>query len=256
VDPRPIHATTPTTPLLYSRLADLWLLFSPPEEYEEEVTTFRARLLHHGVRDGASLLHLGSGGGCVDHHLAAWYRVTGVDISPDMIAQARRLNPGVEYVQGDIRDVRLDRLFDAVLVHDAITYMTSVAELEAVYRTAAQHLRPGGLMLALPEELKPRLAARPPAVTTRTEGDVVLTVLETNYDADPSDNTYEGVYVFLIRRGDDLRVEVDRHTVGVFELADFLGAIRRAGFDAHAERWELTEWGDEPELPLIVAVRR
>jgi SAM-dependent methyltransferase len=243
-------------PALYSRLADLWRVFSPPDEYAEEVATFRARLLRHGVPDGGSLLHLGSGGGSVDHHLVEWYRVSGVDISPDMIDQARLLNPRVEYVRGDIRDIRLGRSYDAVLVHDAIAYMTSVAELEAVYRTAAEHLRPGGIMLALPEELKSRLAASEPTATARAVGDIELTVLETHYDADPSDNVFESIYVFLIRQGDALRVELDRHVVGVFELDDFLGAIRRAGFDARAERWELSVWDDEPEMPLIVAVKR
>lgn len=75
--------------------------------------------------------------------------------------------------------------------------------------------------------------------------------METHYDRDPSDNTFESVYVFLIMEGNELRVEVDRHTVGAFELEDFLGAIRRAGFSAAAERWELSEWGDEPELPSL-----
>lgn len=68
---------------------------------------FRKRFRRHGVRDGARVLHLGSGGGSIDHHLKQNYRVTGVDIAPAMIAYAARLNPEGEYIQGDIRDVRL-----------------------------------------------------------------------------------------------------------------------------------------------------
>ena len=164
------HSSAPSTPRLYADLASLWALFSPPEEYVEEVETFRARLVRHGVPDGGSLLHLGSGGGSVDYHLKRFYRVTGVDISEQMIDEARRLNPEVEYVRGDIRAVRLGRTFDAVLAHDAISYMTSVDELRAVYRTAAAHLRTGGLMIALPEELKERLPhLRVPFKTSRPE---------------------------------------------------------------------------------------
>jgi SAM-dependent methyltransferase len=85
-----------SAPRLYSDLASLWRLFSPPEEYLEEVETFRARFQRHGVPDGGTLLHLGSGGGSVDYHLKQFYRVTGVDISEEMIAQARQLNPEVE----------------------------------------------------------------------------------------------------------------------------------------------------------------
>ena len=242
-------------PRLYADLATLWHLFSPPEEYAEEVATFRARFLRHGVPDGGRVLHLGCGGGSIDHHLARHYRVTGVDVSAAMLAQARRVNPGVEYVEGDMRTVRLGRTFDAVLVHDAIAYMTTVDELRAVYRTAAAHLPAGGLMLALPEELTSRLASLRPSVETRVVGDMTLTVLATHHVPEPFEHTFENVYVFLVREGDDVRVELDRHVVGAFALEEFLEAIRAAGFSAAAERWELTEWGDGPELPLIVAVR-
>ena len=242
-------------PRLYTDLAPLWRLFSPPEEYAEEVETFRARFRRHGVPEGGTLLHLGSGGGSVDHLLQRSYRVTGVDVSEAMLAEARRLNPGVEYVQGDIRSVRLGRTFDAVLVHDAISYMTSVAELEAVYRTAAAHLAVGGVMVALPEELKERLPRLEPSAETRTADGLVLTVLETCHDADPADHEFETVYVFLVREGDQLRVELDRHANGAFTLDEFLGAMRAAGFAPVAERWELSEWGDGPEMPLITAVR-
>jgi trans-aconitate methyltransferase len=172
-----------------------------------------------------------------------------------MIEQARRINPDVEYVQGDIRDARLGRTFDAVLAHDAISYMTSMEELRSVYRTAAEHLPPGGIMLALPEELRERLAAAQPSAETCIAGDTILTVLETQYDPDPTDHSFENVYVFLVREGDRLRVEVDRHVNGVFELEEFLDAMRAAGFDPAAERWELSDWGDDPEMPLITAVR-
>jgi hypothetical protein len=155
-----------------------------------------------------------------------------------------------------MQTVRLGSAFYAVLVHDAISYMTSVEELEQVYRTAAEHLRPEGLLIALPEELRERLAVRDAIASTHRQGDLVLSVMETSYDPDPEDHTFEVVYVLLFRQGDELQVEVDRHENGVFELDQFLSAVRAAGFDPRAERWELSEWGGEPEMPLIVARKR
>jgi len=124
-----------------------------------------------------------------------------------------------------------------------------------VYRSAAEHLRVGGVMVALPEELKERLPHLGATAETRVAGSTILSVMETSYDPDPHDHSFETVYVFLIRDGDQLRVEVDRHVNGAFALEEFLDAIRGAGFTASAERWELSEWGDGPELPLITAVR-
>jgi hypothetical protein len=240
---------------LYHDLVDLWPLVSGPENYDEEFATFRARFERHGLESGARILHLGSGGGSIDFHLKSLYDVTGVDVSADMVAHARVVNPGVIYVEGDIRDVRLGRTFDAVLVHDAISYMTSVEELEAVYRTAAAHLEVGGLMVALPEELRSRAGRIPPDVEMHEDGDRQVAIIQTSHDEDPADHRTETTFVFVIREGDRMRIEVDRHVSGVFTLDEFLDAMRAAGFDPRAEPWELSDWGDTPPMPLVTAVR-
>ena len=48
---------------------------------------------------------------------------------------------------GDMRTVRLGETFVAVLIHDAISYMTTEADLMAVFGTARAHLRPDGLLI-------------------------------------------------------------------------------------------------------------
>ena len=43
-----------------------------------------------------------------------------------------------------MRTLRLGRTLDAVLVHDAVTYLTTDEDLRAAMETAFAHLRPGG----------------------------------------------------------------------------------------------------------------
>jgi hypothetical protein len=155
-----------------------------------------------------------------------------------------------------MRTVRLGRLFDGVLVHDAISYMTSVDELESAYRTAAAHLAPGGVMVTIPEQLRELFSPGRTHVKTIRSGDRSVTLFETDHDEDPDDNMFETIYVFLIREGGVSRVEVDLHVNGVFTLDEFLGAMDRAGFDAAAEPWELTDWEPGEAVPLITAVKR
>lgn len=243
-------------PRLYADLVDLWMSVSPPDSYLEEVSTFVTRFRRNGVADGGTVLHLGSGGGSIDWHLKRTYRVTGVDVAPAMVEHASRLNPEVEYRTGDLRSVRLGRTFDAVLLHDAISYMTTLEDLERAYRTAADHLQPGGVMVTLPEELPHRVVHDASEAETSTRDGRTVTVVTTTYDADAADHRYETVFLFLIREGEALRVEVDRHVNGVFTLAEFTGAMRAAGFDPHVEPWELTDWTPGLEMPLITAVKR
>ncbi len=247
-----------TTPRLYGDLVWVWPFISPPEDYPEEVETFRARFVRHGVPDGAHVLHLGCGGGSIDWHLKRHYRVTGVDVSRTMLAHARSVNPEVEYLEGDIRDVRLGRAFDAVLLHDAVAYMTTPADLRAAYATAAAHLAPGGVLVTLPEELRSQFRQHRVDSETRTRGDVSVTSVIVDYDPDPADTTCETTYVFLIRQpGRPLQVEVDTHLVGLYELDDVLATLRAVGFEPTAEPWELPpELLDGDELTLITAVKR
>ena len=61
-----------------------------------------------------------------------------LDLAPAMLDLSRRLNPECEHVQGDMRTVRLGRVFDCVLVHDAVSYMASRADLQSAIATASR----------------------------------------------------------------------------------------------------------------------
>lgn len=239
-------------PRLYSDLTHLWPFLNPPEEYVDEAAVFWELLQAQGVRKGARLLHLGSGGGSLDHQLAPHFQLTGVDLSPTMVELARQVNPSAEYLVGDMREVRLGRLFDVVLIHDAIAYMASPAELLAAYRTAAAHLAPGGVLLAVPEQLRRAYDSTDATTVIRTQGDQTVTVVELQMMADPADDWYETEFLFIIRQGMQVEVHRDRHRRRLFDLADFTGAIKAAGFTLIDEPDPAEE---ENGYPLLIARR-
>jgi trans-aconitate methyltransferase len=244
-------------PRLYTDLAWVWPFISPLEDYPEEVETFRARFTRNGVSDGAPVLHLGSGGGSIDWHLKRHYRVTGVDLNPGMLAHARSLNPEVEYLEGDIREVRLGREFAAVLLHDAAAYMTMPEDLRAAYRTAAAHLAPGGVLVTPPEELRSRFRQHRVQAETHERGERAVTTVTVDFDPDPADTWFEQTYVILIRRsGQPLHVVTDTHRCGLYDLDEILKLLREVGFEPQVERWELADLPPGDEYPLITAVKR
>ncbi|WP_242342207.1 class I SAM-dependent methyltransferase [Anaeromyxobacter terrae] len=147
-----------------------------------------------------------------------------------MLAQSRALNPECEHVPGDMRGLRLGRTFDAVLVHDAITYMTSESDLRAAIATALVHCRPGGAALFVPDCTRETF-------TTRTDhggrdGDGrALRYLEWTWDPDPGDSTYLVDFAYLLREGGDVRALHDRHVCGLFPRARWRALIAEAGFE-------------------------
>src|SRR5207248_3927451 len=136
---------------LYDELAAWWPAFSEPASYRSEASHF-IRVLRKATKPAPrAVLELGSGGGNGAHYLKSNFQMTLVDMSPRMLKVSRRLNPECEHIKGDIRRVRLGRLFDAVFVHDAICHMTTEAEVRAVMRTAYEHCQPGGAALFVPD---------------------------------------------------------------------------------------------------------
>ena len=220
-----------TQPRLYGDLAGLWQLMSPPEDYYKEAQYWLRELRARLTPGRRRILDLGTGGGHNLHHLTGEFDATAVDLSEAMLAHSRRLNPGVEHHVGDMRTVRLGETFDAVLVHDAIDYLTTEADLLAVFATARAHLRPGGVLIVAPDHYTETFA--PPLVDyeIRRDAETELTYVEYSTDLDPNDTAIETTFVFFIKRNGNLSVEMDSHTMGLFPIATWESLLRTSGFE-------------------------
>jgi len=216
---------------LYTELGTWWPLLSPPEDYVDEANFFHQVLVDAGLPPEPTLLELGCGGGNNAVHLKAHFaRVTLTDLSPQMLAVSRTLNPDCEHLAGDMRTLRLGRSFDVVFIHDAIDYMTTDHDLRLALQTAFVHCAPGGLALIVPDYV--RETFRPSTEHGGSDGEGrALRYLEWTYDPDDTDTTYTVDYAYMLREDDGpMRVEHDRHICGLFSRAEWVGLLREAGF--------------------------
>ena len=225
------------TNLLYDDLASWWPLLSPPADYRRDAAIFRDTILRASARRPRTVLELGCGGGNNASHLKKTFRMTLVDLSPGMLAISRRLNPECEHVKGDMRTVRLGRLFDAVFVHDAINYMTSAPMLGQAMETAAAHCRPGGVALFVPDWTRETFQP-----STRHEGGDDgkrgLRFLEWTLENDPGDSRYTFVMSYLVRDGARVRLlGPDVHECGLFARRQWLDMMKAAGFRPRSIRF-------------------
>jgi SAM-dependent methyltransferase len=218
------------TILLYRDLAELYPLLTPVEDYAEEAAFYLRLFEKHCQRSPRSLLDLGSGGGHNTAHLKASLSCTLVDLEPSMLALSGRLNPECEHLQGDMRSVRLDRVFDCVLVHDAVSYMTSRSDLAAAIATAFAHTAPGGVAMFQPDYVSETFT--PGCESGGSDGNGRgLRYLEWRWMQDSTHDMYVTDMAYLLRdeRG-DTRVIHDRHHMGLFPRAVWMELIASAGF--------------------------
>ena len=218
----------------YGDLAPWWPLISAPEEYAEEAA-FAASLLRTAVPPTKSVLELGSGGGNNAFHLKAEFAMTLVDLSEDMLAVSRELNPECEHLPGDMRTVRLGRTFDAVFVHDAIEYMTTEADLRQAIATAYEHCRPGGVAVLVPDDIAENFEPATDSGGHDAPDGRGVRYLSWSTDPDPTDSTTRTEYAFLLRSADgEVQVAHDTHELGLFSRELWLRALADAGFEARS----------------------
>lgn len=240
----------PPRPKLYDALAPWWPLLSAPAEYAEEAALYRRILTAASERPPRTLLELGSGGGNNASHLKAWFELTLVEPAPGMLEVSRRLNPECEHIRGDMRTIRLGRAFDCVFIQDAIDYMTTAEDLARAVTTAFVHCRPGGIALFAPDHVREIFRPstshgghdEPPDPAAPDRPGRGLRYLEWTWDPDPSDTTLTVDYAYLLREADrSVRVEHDRHIVGLFPRSLWLDTLAAAGFEPERVPFEHSE---------------
>jgi hypothetical protein len=235
---------------MYSELASWWPLLSPPSHYLEEAADLLPDILETPDPPTETLLELGAGGGSLAYHLKGRLRLTLSDVSPEMVAVNRSVNPECEHLVGDMMSLDLGRLFDVVLIHDAVMYATTPAALKAAFRTAARHCRPGGAVIVVPDFVRETFAPRVETGGEDGHDGRALRFLEWAWDPDGSDTTCEVAYAFILRDSSGrVRVEWEQQQVGCFARAEWLAWLREAGFDV---RSRIDPWARD----VFVGVRR
>jgi SAM-dependent methyltransferase len=219
---------------LYDDLAWLWPIWGSAEEYADYGKHVVSLIRQYARIPVHTLLNVGCGGGKNVFNLKSYFQVAGLDLSPRMLALARQLNPECEFIQGDMHTFDLARTFDVVLMDDAICYMATQADLRAALAAAFRHLNPGGIMVVGPDDTKETFIQNDtrvtPAAGRRKPANVDVMFIENAYDPDPTDDQYERTMVYLIREDGELRVEVDRHILGIFTLDSWCTTLTDAGF--------------------------
>jgi SAM-dependent methyltransferase len=223
---------------LYTDLAWLWPMWGDAAtEYAHYCQHVTDLIRQCATRQATTLLDIGCGGGKNVLNLKREFKVTGLDLSSAMLAQAKELNPGCTFIQDDMRTFRLDQTYDAVLMDDAISQMNCRADFVTALRNAYAHLNPGGVLIATPDVTIETFEQNKTTTTLSKRDELEVVFIENVYDPDPADEQYETTILYLIRNHGRLRIETDHWTMGIFGLDVWRRILRETGFKVHEERY-------------------
>lgn len=216
---------------LYSSsfLSSWYPLLTPVEDYQKEAGIYTAFLLRHDPETN-SILEMGCGAGHNAYYLKQRFSMTLTDLSPEMLALSKKLNPGCEHLQGDMRTLNLERTFDAVFIHDAISYLTTEGDLLQTFQTAYRHCKPGGCLIVAPdyfqETFLPETAHGGSDINGRG-----MRYLEWTYVSADQKQTIIKEFAYLLKdESGNVKVEYDRHILGLFSRESWLCLLKEAGF--------------------------
>jgi SAM-dependent methyltransferase len=232
---------TTERPKLYHELAGWFHLLTHPDDYAEEEQFYRGLIVEASSTLPRTLLELGSGGGNMASHYKRHFQSTLTDLSDEMLALSRTINPECEHVQGDMRSLRLDRTFDAVFVHDAVVYLTTEEDLQQAMETAFIHCRPGGVAVFAPDCVRETFEESTNDGGHDGDGRA-LRYLSWTYDPNPDDTVYEVAYAYLLREGTNPpRVVMDLHIEGLFSRETWIRLLEAVGFQVQVRLLEHSE---------------
>jgi SAM-dependent methyltransferase len=187
-------------------------------------------LRRHGLTAGR-VVDLGCGSGVWAQELVrAGYQVLGVDISPAMIALARKRVPEAEFRAGSFLKVRLPECVAVTSIGECFNYLFDTANgpeaLAGLFDRIYQALQPGGLLAF--DVRQP--ASRPgPGVQRRFRTGADWAVL-VEVEEDPARARLTRRITSFRQVGELYRREDEIHWLQLLHGAELAGELRRLGF--------------------------
>ncbi|MBN2229402.1 MAG: class I SAM-dependent methyltransferase [Candidatus Thorarchaeota archaeon] len=135
----------------YSRLARYYDQMYSFIDYEKNAKTLNEIIQRYKKAPDTRLLDVACGTGTHLKYLKNTYQVMGFDISNEMLEIADKKCPDIEFIQGDMTSMSLDRKFDVITcLFGSINYLVKKADLVKAIHAFSKHLVTGGLVIIEP----------------------------------------------------------------------------------------------------------
>jgi len=202
-------------------------LYVKPEQYQKEVQQVVIFSQHYLQSGGNTLLDVACGTGGHMTYLQDHFQVSGLDLSQEMLAIARKKFPETPFYHENMIDFHLDTHFDIIIcMYGSIGFVKTRPNLKLTLKNMARHLLPGGLVIIVPwstteafEETIVVDAVKHPHIRIARMENVKR----------KSNSLVEVTFHHLIGKSGQVKYHTQRMEVGLFSRDDYISAIQEAG---------------------------
>jgi SAM-dependent methyltransferase len=205
-------------------------------------------LLRQNKITSGLVVDLGCGSGVWASELSrAGYEVTGIDISPAMIAMARKRVPAADFRVASLLTAELPRCVAVTSLGECLNYLfdetNSLRQLRRLFRRVYDALTPGGVFIF--DVAEPGRGKGPRQ--KHFEGLDWAVLLEVDEDHRTNQLT-RGITLFR-KVGELYRRDQEVHRLQLYRRSEIARNLRSAGFRVHA----LRSYGDQAMIKGCVA---
>ena len=118
----------------------------PYDDWEQYILLL---LYKNGVKPDAKITEIGCGTGTMTRRFADYgFKMTGIDISEEMLAEAEAKSKDITYIHMDMRELKLPEKQEVIFsTGDSMNYILTNDDLKKVMKSAYDNLEKGGVFL-------------------------------------------------------------------------------------------------------------
>jgi len=133
---------------LYKKFAKYYDLCYSDKDYSKETESIKKQLKKNNIK-GKKVLDVGCGTGTHDFLLKKQgFEITGIDLNKEMLEIARKKSKSIKFLQGDMKDFKLNEKFDVVLcLFSTMHYNKNQRELNKTMKNLYKHLKKDGILI-------------------------------------------------------------------------------------------------------------
>lgn len=212
---------------VFAHIYDKMMDNIPYEEWKD----YLLRMMYlYKVSPSASIAELGCGTGTMTGLLVEeGLDVMGLDISSDMLAEARKKYPDISFLEADMRDFKLPEKKDVIVsICDSINYVLTTEDLVKTFSSVRENLNEGGIFIF---DLKTKfffenaLDGR----TYRDRGSGFRCTWKNHFDA--SSNIHSYLLDIKVKDGGKWVSTQEVHRQRAFAASEIIEAAKLSGFE-------------------------
>lgn len=212
---------------VFAHIYDKMMDNIPYEEWKD----YLLRMMYlYRVSPSASIAELGCGTGTMTGLLVEeGLDVMGLDISSDMLAEARKKYPDISFLEADMRDFKLPEKKDVIVsICDSINYVLTTEDLVKTFSSVRENLNEGGIFIF---DLKTKfffenaLDGR----TYRDRGNGFRCTWKNHFDA--SSNIHSYLLDIKVKDGGKWVSTQEVHRQRAFAAREIIEAAKLSGFE-------------------------